>query len=102
MYSFFIGTLFIVLTILVIALPVLIVYSLIRKKYTLLKALIGLIALLAAFPIGLLIEFSSGCCGARTSGSGGVGYIVGFAVGLTGLAMLVASIKTLSTQRKSR
>jgi len=63
----------------------------IKKKYRILTLIFGLIALIAAFPVGFWTAVvSDGCCGSST-GQGGIDWLAGIALGGMGIFLLLKS-----------
>lgn len=56
--------------------------------------LAGIIAVLAAVPVGHIAEISiSGCCGAPSNGLKGSGFILGGILGVVGIIIVILGIK---------
>ena len=75
---------------LVIAIPIL----LFKKRLRLSALLLGITALVAAFPLGFWAEFAwNDCCGGPSTGRQGLGWLLGIVMGVIGIFLIFKSRK---------
>jgi hypothetical protein len=68
------------------------------KRSRLFLTIFGALVIISSVPIAFMSELSiNGCCGAPSTGYEGLGYVIGAAVAIVGIAILLLSKKLAKT-----